>query len=221
MTAQAQAHPPAGPGSGLDLHRVSLEYRGRSATLLALQDVSLTVGRGSFVSVLGPSGCGKSTLLRLVLGLERPTRGRMTLGGEPLQAPRRDFGIVFQKPALLPWRTVQDNVMTPARVLGLDRAASRRRTCELLEMVGLADFARSYPWELSGGMQQRVVIARALLNDPSFLMMDEPFAALDAMTREHMMVELQRIWLQTCKSVLFVTHSIAEAVFLCVRAAWR
>jgi NitT/TauT family transport system ATP-binding protein len=164
--------------------------------------------------VLGPSGCGKSTLLKLASGLLKPTSGRMELSGRTVDGPRREVGIVFQQATLLPWKTVLDNVLVPVRAMGGDVAAARERASRLLRTVRLEAFASHYPHELSGGMQQRVGIVRALVHDPALLLMDEPFAALDAMTREAMMLELQRIWAGTGKSVLFITHSIPEAVFL-------
>ncbi|RYZ12141.1 MAG: ABC transporter ATP-binding protein [Comamonadaceae bacterium] len=198
----------------LDLQGVGLVYPSSRGPVEALQDLSFDVAPGEFVSVLGPSGCGKSTLLKLVSGLLRPTTGRVSLAGRPVEAPRPEVGIVFQQPTLLPWKNVLDNVLVPVRAMRGDVRAARGRARDLLRMVGLEPFAAHHPNELSGGMQQRVGIARALVRDPSLLLMDEPFAALDAMTREDMMVELQRIWAETSKSVLFITHSIPEAVFL-------
>jgi NitT/TauT family transport system ATP-binding protein len=167
--------------------------------------------------VLGPSGCGKSSLLRLASGLMRPTRGRLLVDGSEVAGPRRDIGIAFQSPSLLPWKSVLGNVLVPVRAMGGDVAAARPRAEALLRMVGLEGFARHYPHELSGGMQSRVAIARALVHNPVLLLMDEPFAALDAMTREQMIGEIQLIWLAERTSVLFITHSIAEAVFLADR----
>jgi NitT/TauT family transport system ATP-binding protein len=172
------------------------------------------VAPGEFVSVLGPSGCGKSTLLKLVTGLLRPSEGRLALAGRTIDGPRADVGIVFQQPTLLPWKRVIDNVLVPIRARGGAVAEYHDKAMGLLELVGLAAFARHYPQELSGGMQQRVGIARALLAEPNLLLMDEPFAALDAMTRESMMDELLHIWQRSGKTVLFITHSIPEAVYL-------
>jgi NitT/TauT family transport system ATP-binding protein len=180
----------------------------------ALSGVGFDLCEGEFLSVVGPSGCGKSTLLRIMAGLDRATRGEVLLHGQPITAPRRDIGVVFQQPTLLPWRTVLDNVLLPAQMQRLDRAGSLSRTRELLELVALSGFAGNYPFELSGGMQQRVAICRALVCDPSILLMDEPFGALDAMTREQMNVELMRIQAEQKKTVVFITHSIPEAVFL-------
>jgi len=172
------------------------------------------VGEGEFVTVVGPSGCGKTTLLRILGGLLRRTSGQVTLAGAPVDGPRRDIGIVFQNAILLPWRTVLENAMLPAEVLGLSKEKYKTRALELLKMVGLEGFDDKYPMELSGGMQQRAAITRALLHDPAILLMDEPFGALDAMTREQMNLELQRIWQESRKTILLITHSIPEAVFL-------
>jgi NitT/TauT family transport system ATP-binding protein len=196
---------------------VQLTYQTRRGPLLVLDRLTFATEAGQFVSVLGPSGCGKSTLLRLVSGLLFPTAGAITLSGEPVRGPRPDVGIVFQQPTLLPWKSVFDNVMMPIRALGRDVAVHKPRAEALISLVGLEGFRNAYPHELSGGMQQRVAVARGLINDPTLLLMDEPFAALDAMTRESMMIELQRIWAETHKSVLFITHSIPEAVFLADR----
>jgi len=189
-------------------------YASTRGSLTALSNVSIDVGKGEFVAVLWPSGCGKSTLLRIVSGLVAPTKGRVTLGLKPVLGPRQDVGIVFQHATLLPWKTVLENVLVPIRSLKLPIDTGRQRALDLLELVGLSKFAYHYPNELSGGMQQRVGIARGLVHDPSMLLMDEPFGALDAMTREHMTLELQSLWMKTQKSVLFITHSIPEAVFL-------
>ncbi|GAA4550112.1 ABC transporter ATP-binding protein [Pseudonocardia xishanensis] len=182
----------------------------------ALTDIDLTIGAGEFVSLIGPSGCGKSTLLRLVADLEQPTSGTVTVTGKPARQARldQDYGIAFQQAGLLDWRSVAENVELPLQVHGVGRAERRARAAELLELVGLADFARSRPGELSGGMQQRVAIARALAPSPKLLLMDEPFGALDEMTRERMQAELLRIAGETGAAVLFVTHSIPEAVVL-------
>jgi len=183
----------------------------------AIADISLEIHEGEFVAIVGPSGCGKSTLLKILAGLLRKTAGEVLLRGEPVEGPRRDIGLVFQSAVLLPWRTTLKNIMLPVEVLRLDPRQYVDRVRDLLRMVGLSDFETRYPRELSGGMQQRVAIARALVHDPSVLLMDEPFGALDAMTREHMNLELQRIWTESRKTVLFVTHSIPEAVFLADR----
>ncbi|BES85414.1 ABC transporter ATP-binding protein [Pectobacterium araliae] len=203
--------------AALELHNVGLTYATRRGEIEALTDVDLRIGDGEFVALLGPSGCGKSTILKLAAGLMDASRGAVQVGGQPVSGPGRHTGVVFQKPNLLPWKSVLNNVLLPARTLGLPAGAARERALQLLELVGLADFADDYPFELSGGMQQRVGIARMLLHDPELLLMDEPFAALDALSREVLMLELQRIWGQQRKSVLFITHSIQEAVFLADR----
>ena len=207
---------PAG-GASLRAAGVSLTYQARRGPIVALDGLSLEVANGEFVALLGPSGCGKSTLLKIAAGLVGATGGLLEVNGAPVLAPRRDVGIAFQKPTLLPWKTVLENVMLPARTLKLDEAAAFARARELLALVSLAGFEQNYPRELSGGMQQRVGLARMLLHDPALLLMDEPFAALDAMTRESLTLELQDIWLRDSKTVLFVTHSIPEAVFLADR----
>ncbi len=182
----------------------------------ALQDIDLTVGQGEFISLIGPSGCGKSTLLRVIADLTDATRGEMEVAGMSAAKAREEqrYGIAFQQAALFDWRTVRRNVELPLELQGWDKAKRHARAMELLEMVQLADFADHRPWELSGGMQQRVAIARSLAVDPPLLLMDEPFGALDEMTRERMQNELLRIRLETGKSIIFVTHSIPEAVYL-------
>ncbi len=180
----------------------------------ALDEVSLTVARNAFVCLVGPSGCGKSTLLRLVAGLVKPTSGNVSIAGLRVTEPRADVGIVFQAPTLLPWATILDNVLFPLRMMGRLDAAGRERAMELLELVGLEDFAMKRPGELSGGMQQRAGICRALVHDPDILLMDEPFGALDALTREELTIETLRIWQERPKTILFVTHSIPESVIL-------
>jgi len=181
---------------------------------VAIDSLSLRAENGEFVSVLGPSGCGKSTLLSVVAGLVPGSKGTASIFGEKVSGPRRDVGVVFQKATLLPWMTVSDNILIPVRAQRKRVADYRTRVQELLHLIGLEKFADSYPEELSGGMQQRVGIARALIHEPRLLLMDEPFAALDAMTRENMSLDLQHLWAETGKSVLFITHSIPEAVFL-------
>ena len=193
-------------------------FQTKSGEVEALRDVDLTVGRHEFVAVLGPSGCGKSTLLRLTAGLIRPTSGKAEVFGMAVTQPRDDVGIVFQKPTLLPWANVEDNVVFPIKHKhGRVAPAYREEAHKLLKMVGLEGFEKRLPSELSGGMQQRVGIARALLLDPDILLMDEPFSALDALTREEMGFELLRIWQERPKTVLFITHSISEAVLLADR----
>jgi NitT/TauT family transport system ATP-binding protein len=183
----------------------------------ALDDISFQVEEGEFVTVVGPSGCGKSTLLKILAGILARTSGEVTLRGQSVVSPRTDIGVVFQSPVLLPWRTILDNVIVPAQVQKRDIAAHRARAMHLLNLVGLQGFEHHYPYELSGGMQQRVGIGRALVCDPAVLLMDEPFGALDAMTRERMNLELLRIWRESEKTILFVTHSIPEAVLLADR----
>jgi NitT/TauT family transport system ATP-binding protein len=180
----------------------------------ALSDINVHIDVGEFVSVVGPSGCGKSTLLRIVCGLIAPTRGRVTVAGAEVSKPRPDVGVVFQSPVLLPWLTVKDNVLMPMDLRERRSAESEQRARTLIEMAGLAGFEAKYPFELSGGMRQRVSICRALIRKPSFLAMDEPFGALDAMTREGMNLELLRICRETGATVLFITHSVPEAVLM-------
>ncbi len=198
---------------------VSQTYGSASTGVSALSDVTITAAEGEFVSVVGPSGCGKSTLLRIIADLLTPTSGTVLIRGRsPHEATaRREIGMVFQSPVLYDWRSVRRNVELPLEVIGRPRAFRRQRAEEMLELVRLTQFANRYPWQLSGGMQQRVSIARALAFEPVILLMDEPFGALDEISREHMNAELQRIWSETGKTVLFVTHSIPEAVFLSTR----
>ncbi|HME92937.1 MAG TPA: ABC transporter ATP-binding protein [Methylomirabilota bacterium] len=200
------------------LEGVEKTYRTRRGDLVhALAETSLAVGANEFVTLVGPSGCGKSTLLKLVAGLVPPTLGRIHVRDQPVEEPFPDVGFVFQQPVLLPWRTVMDNVLFSIEMLGLEPRQYRKPAGDLLELTGLAGFETKYPRELSGGMQQRVAICRALLPDPSLLLMDEPFGALDAMTREEMSLELLRIWEERRKTILFVTHSIPEAILLADR----
>ena len=199
------------------VNELSKLYSTSDGTVQALQQISFSVSEGEFVAVVGPSGCGKSTLLKVLAGLLPPSQGAAQLRGTPITGPRRDIGVVFQSPVLLPWRSVLDNVLLPVDVQRLGRDRHLKVATDLLSLVGLDGFERRYPWELSGGMQQRVAITRALIHDPAILLMDEPFGALDAMTREQMNLELQRIWLERKKTVLFITHSIPEAVFLADR----
>jgi NitT/TauT family transport system ATP-binding protein len=202
------------------LDHVGMVYAAASGPVEALRDIALAVGQGELVALVGPSGCGKSTLLRVVAGLIAPTRGRVLVGDHPVTRPLAEVGMVFQAPVLLKWRTIVDNVLLPAELSGFARAAYRARAGELLRLVGLGEFGLKLPRELSGGMQQRVALCRALLLDPPLLLMDEPFGALDAMTRDEMNLELLRVWGEAegaRKTILFVTHSIAEAVFLADR----
>jgi NitT/TauT family transport system ATP-binding protein len=185
-----------------------------AAEVTALKNLDFEIYDGEFVSVVGKSGCGKSTLLKVLAGLLPYTSGSVALNGVPLRGPSNEAAVVFQSPVLLPWRTVLENVLLPIEFRKLSRASHKQKALELLEMVGLHEFAQRYPYELSGGMQQRAAIVRALVQDPRLLLMDEPFGALDAMTREQMNLELVRIWGQSRKTVFFITHSIAEAIFL-------
>ncbi|MGK5680808.1 ABC transporter ATP-binding protein [Actinoplanes sp. URMC 104] len=197
--------------------RVSRSFSGRSGTVEALRDVSLEVADGEFVAVVGRSGCGKSTLLRLIAGLLPPTGGRVEVGGEPVVKPRRDVAMMFQRPALLPWRSVLDNVLLPVQIFGWRKAHYRDRAHELLAVTGLTGFEKRLPHELSGGMQQRVALCRALIGRPQVMLMDEPFSALDPLIREELSIELQRIHMEQEATTVFVTHSIDEAVLLADR----
>jgi NitT/TauT family transport system ATP-binding protein len=183
----------------------------------ALQDIDLDILASEFISIVGPSGCGKTTLLKILAGILTRSAGEVVMQGRSLTGPSRELGVVFQAPVLLPWRTVLQNVMVPIEIQRRDHARFEARARQLIAMVGLSGFESKYPSELSGGMQQRVGICRALVHDPSFLLMDEPFGALDAMTRESMNEELQRIWGESRKTILLVTHSIPEAVYLADR----
>jgi len=194
-----------------DLHKT---YAAGDGKIAVLDGVSFRIEPGEFVSVLGPSGCGKTTVLRIIAGLTSKTGGTVEVDGVPVTGPQRKIGLVFQVPALMKWRTALENVLLPAEILHLDRAASRTHAQELLDLVGLSEFASRYPRELSGGMQQRVAIARALVHDPAILLLDEPFSALDMMTRNQLNIELLRIWSERRKTSLLITHSIPEAIFL-------
>jgi NitT/TauT family transport system ATP-binding protein len=201
----------------VDLQGVSREYVSRTGPVLAVYDMSMQVRECEFVAILGPSGCGKSTLLKTIAGLLPPSRGRVLVDGQSVTRPLDRLGMVFQSPVLLRWRTVIGNVLFPADALGQRDEAIRERALGLLKLVGLEGFEQRYPHELSGGMAQRVSLARALLLDPRLLLMDEPFGALDALTRDEMGFELLRIWQERPKTVLFVTHSISESVLLADR----
>jgi NitT/TauT family transport system ATP-binding protein len=196
---------------------VSRTFTGRSGTVEALRGIDLEVGEGEFVAVLGRSGCGKSTLLRLISGLIPVTGGEVQVSGERVTKPRRDIAMMFQKPALLPWRSVLDNVLLPVQIFGGRKAAHTDRAHELLTMTGLAGFEKRLPHELSGGMQQRVALCRSLIANPRVMLMDEPFSALDALTREELSGELQRVHMDLGTTIVFVTHSIDEAVLLADR----
>ncbi len=199
----------------IDVNDVRKSFSMRDGTsMIAVEKVKLEIGAMEFVSLLGPSGCGKSTLLSIIAGLVPATQGSVRIRGMPVLAPYTDIGIVFQNDFLLDWRTVIGNVLLQYEMRGVDPKPHKERALSLLASVGLAGFESKYPWELSGGMRQRVAICRALIHNPPLLLMDEPFGALDALTREQMQIDLQRIWQSTRKTVVFVTHSISEAVFL-------
>ena len=198
----------------IGVERVSKTFETRSRRVEAVAEVDLAIADGELVSVVGRSGCGKSTLLRMIAGLLPTTTGTIAIGGAPVAGPRRDVALMFQRSALLPWRSVLDNVLLPVDVANGDRSTARRDALELLELTGLAGFERARPYELSGGMQQRAALCRALISKPRVLLMDEPFAALDALTREELSLELQRLWQERRKTIVFVTHSIDEAVLL-------
>ena len=202
--------------AAIALEHVCMEYASHTGTVLAVSDVSFAVERGEFVALLGRSGCGKSTLLKMTAGLVRPSSGSIRVNAKPVTGPLKNCGFVFQSPVLLKWRTILKNVLFPAEAFGLGSALTDE-ACRLLEVVGLKGFEDRYPYELSGGMAQRVSLARALLLDPDIMLMDEPFGALDALTRQEMDAELLRIWAERHKTILFVTHDIVEAVFMADR----
>ena len=201
----------------ITVEEVAKIYRTRDGDVESLKPLSFDIAEGEFMAIVGPSGCGKSTLLKMIGGLLPVSRGRISVSGRDVRGPPDDVGFVFQSPVLLAWRTVLANVMLQIEMRRLPRDRYLPKARALLGMVGLQDFERKLPWQLSGGMQQRASICRALVHDPAVLLMDEPFGALDAMTRERMNLELQRIWAETRKTVLFITHSIPEAVFLADR----
>ena len=197
------------------VEEVSMTYASRTGPVEALREVTFTAEEGEFLALLGPSGCGKSTLLLLVAGLLRPSRGRIVWrDGRVVSGPQRDLGIVFQDHLLLEWRTVLGNILIQAEMRGLDRRHAEARARWFIDRVGLAGFEHKHPFELSGGMRQRVAICRALIHNPPLLLMDEPFGALDALTREQMRLDLERLWLESRNTVLFVTHDISEAILL-------
>jgi NitT/TauT family transport system ATP-binding protein len=202
--------------AAVSAHDLSLVFQSADAPVTALQKVALTIARGEFVSLIGPSGCGKTTLLRVIADLERATSGTITVNGVSPEQARLDraYGYVFQAAALYPWRNVLRNVMLPLEVMRMPAGERRERAMKNLELVGLQGFETKFPWQLSGGMQQRVSIARALAFEPKLLLMDEPFGALDEITRDRLNEQLLRLWERTGKTVVFVTHSISEAVFL-------
>jgi NitT/TauT family transport system ATP-binding protein len=198
---------------------LDLVFETNDGPVHALSKINLTIGRGEFVSFIGPSGCGKTTLLRVIADLERPTAGQISVNGMTPEEARlnRAYGYVFQAPALYPWRTIGANISLPLEVMGLSSAERRERIARNLALVDLSGFEKKYPWQLSGGMQQRASIARALSFDPDMLLMDEPFGALDEIVRDHLNEQLLKLWAKTGKTVVFVTHSIPEAVFLSTR----
>ena len=213
------------PGSGtpqelvVDIRDASLVFKTSDGEVDALSKVKLQIRQGEFVSLIGPSGCGKTTLLRMIADLERPTSGEIVVNGVSAEQARlsRAYGYVFQAPALYPWRTIERNVMLPLEIMGVPAEERRARARKYLELVNLTGFERRFPWQLSGGMQQRASIARALSFDPALLLMDEPFGALDEIVRDHLNEQLLQLWAKTGKTVVFVTHSIPEAVFLSTR----
>jgi NitT/TauT family transport system ATP-binding protein len=215
VAAPVSSAEPARPLIRLD--RVAKTYRTADGPVESLKPLTFEIRDGEFMAIVGPSGCGKSTLLKMVAGLLPASAGTIAIDGKPVDGPPDDVGIVFQSPVLLAWRSVLENVMLQIQMRRLPRDLYLPRARDLLRLVGLHEFERKYPWQLSGGMQQRASICRALVHDPQVLLMDEPFGALDAMTREKMNLELQRIWFETKKTVLFITHSIPEAVFLADR----
>lgn len=221
VPANATQRPPGDGVPELELDLVSKIFSGPAGDVAALDDISFSAGRGELISILGPSGCGKTTILRMIAGLEQPTRGTILIRGQPINSARtvsRDgapsFAVVFQEPRLLPWFNIQDNVALPLRLKGAGAETRRVRAREMLALVGLSGFERASPDQLSGGMKQRAAIARALILEPKLLLLDEPFGALDAMTRDQMNLELQRIRQSISSTVLLITHSLTEAVFL-------
>ncbi|GGP97055.1 ABC transporter ATP-binding protein [Actinomadura coerulea] len=221
MSEKATAKPGTGREAGTEnavsLDEVAVRFRTRKRDVTALREVSLDVPMGEFVAIVGPSGCGKSTMLKLVAGLLKPSTGNVRLRGDKVDGPRPDIGYVFQRAALLEWRSARKNILLQAEMRKMPAELARRRTAELIEMTGLKGFEDALPHELSGGMQQRVALCRALLHEPRVLLMDEPFGALDALTREQLNIEMNRIWRETGTTVLLVTHSIAEAAYLANR----
>jgi NitT/TauT family transport system ATP-binding protein len=220
MAEEASERPAAAArGSVIDIRDLSLTFMTNDGPVEALSRINLTVGRGEFVSLIGPSGCGKTTLLRVIADLERPTGGAISVNGVSPEEARRNraYGYVFQAAALYPWRNIRRNVALPLEIMGVDKAERDRRVAANLELVNLTGFERKFPWQLSGGMQQRASIARALAVEPDLLLMDEPFGALDEIVRDHLNEQLLQLWAKTNKTVIFVTHSIPEAVFLSTR----
>lgn len=216
LRPKAEKMADAAPDTVIDVKNLSLVFQTNDGPVNALSDINLAVNRGEFVSFIGPSGCGKTTLLRVIADLEQPTGGTISVNGmTPSQArQKRAYGYVFQAAALYPWRTIGGNISLPLEVMGIAREERKARIARNLELVNLSGFDKKFPWQLSGGMQQRASIARALSFDPDMLLMDEPFGALDEIVRDHLNEELLKLWAKTRKTVIFVTHSIPEAVFL-------
>lgn len=217
MSQKATEPGTAGTEPAVRLDDVAVRFRSRKRDVTALRDIALDVPMGEFVAIVGPSGCGKSTMLKLVAGLLQPSSGTVRLRGDRVGGPRHDIGYVFQRAALLEWRSARRNILLQAEMRRMPADQARRRADELIEMTGLKGFEDALPHELSGGMQQRVALCRALLHEPPVLLMDEPFGALDALTREQLNIEMNRIWRETGTTVLLVTHSIAEAAYLANR----
>lgn len=201
----------------LTLRQIELNYPSRLGQVQALTDISVTVEAGEFICIVGPSGCGKTSLLKIIAGFVPPTSGELLMDGQPITEPSAARGMVFQQPALYPWLTVADNVAFGLRMRGVSTQERTNRVTAMLKAVGLGDFGRRAPYELSGGMQQRAAIARVLVNEPRLMLMDEPFGALDALTREHMQEELLHIWRSTQTTIILITHSVEEAIFLGTR----
>ena len=208
---------PTAVRAAIAVRHLAKDYGAGGNAIAALRDIDFSVGEGEFLSIVGPSGCGKSTLLKILAGLMPATSGEAQLNGTPIEGPRRDIGMVFQSPVLFPWRSVLDNALLPVDVQRLGREQLLERAHALIALVGLSGFEHRYPWELSGGMQQRVALVRALIHDPALLLMDEPFGALDALTREQISMDIQHLWMETRKTALHITHSIPEAVLLADR----
>jgi NitT/TauT family transport system ATP-binding protein len=206
----------ASPNRVIDIENLSLTFETNDGPVHALSDIDLKIDEGDFVSFIGPSGCGKTTLLRVIADLEKPTAGSITVNGVSPEEARlnRAYGYVFQSSALYPWRTIAKNVALPLEIMGLSREEQQERISRNMDLVNLSGFEKKYPWQLSGGMQQRASIARALAVEPDLLLMDEPFGALDEIVRDHLNEQLLQLWAKTNKTVVFVTHSIPEAVFL-------
>jgi len=216
-TAEIQAPRTTVASDAIAIENLTVTFASKRNTVTALDDIDLKVAEGEFVSIVGPSGCGKSTLLKVIAGLTDASRGEVRLRGNLVSGPQREIGYVFQRAALLEWRNVRKNILLQAEMRGMPRQEANRRCDYLIEMTGLSGFENALPYELSGGMQQRVSLCRALLHEPEVLLMDEPFGALDALTREKMNVELHRIWRETGTTVVLVTHSVAEAAYLANR----